>query len=298
MDAYSDSWLLTPDFSEYATLESDIAIAKEHAMAPRFSRPRLIDENDPQYRAFVRQIMIGKDNQRPMRPPRARELFGGEAEAALRNWLARRYTLSERRIVEYLEHRGRSAIKKYRELDAVVIPDQKSIQVFEIKASQKALSIRRAVQQLRDTRAILGMLFFRVYTTILLVDTGIPDAQAVAELMASEVAPPVPPPTINEVLALVPQVKLAGSLDERDPNPEIVNLIRFGVDDIIALAGAENLHLNWDEEEAADETEEAETAEESPGKPSYAYTTEEPSPEEEDDNPMAAALRKAMGKQK
>ncbi len=265
-------------------------------MAPRFSRPRLIDANDPQYRAFVRQIMIGKDNQRPMRPPRARELFGGEAEAALRDWLAQRYTLSERRIVEYLEHRGRSAIKKYRELDAVIIPDQKSIQIFEIKASQKAASIRRAVQQLRDTRAILGMLFFRVHTTILLVDTGILNAQEVTELMRSEDAPPMPPPTLDEVLALVPQVKLVGSLEERDPNPEVVNLIRFGVDDIIALAGAENLHLNWDEqdEESADAAEEAETAEESSGKPHYAYTTDEASAEEEDDNPLATALRRAI----
>jgi hypothetical protein len=265
-------------------------------VAPRFSRPRLIDANDPQYRTFVRQIMIGKDNQRPMRPPRARELFGGEAEAALRDWLAQRYTLSERRIVEYLEHRGRSAIKKYRELDAVVIPNQKSIEIFEIKASQKATSVRRAVQQLRDTRAIVGMLFFHVHTTILLVDTGIPDAQAVAELMASEDAPPMPPPTLDEVLALVPQVKLVGSLDERDPNPEIVNLIRFGVDDIIALAGAENLHLNWDEEDeaAAKGAEEAEAAEESSGKPNYTYTTDEPSSEEDDGNPLAAALRRAM----
>jgi len=264
-------------------------------VAPRFSRPRLIDTNDPQYRAFVRQIMIGKDNQRPMRPPRARELFGGEAEAALRDWLAQRYTLSERRIVEYLEHRGRSAIKKYRELDAVVIPDQKSIEIFEIKASQKAASIRRAVQQLRDTRTILGMLFFHVHTTILLVDTGIPDARAVAELMASEDPPPLPPPTLDEVLALVPQVKLVGSLEERDRNPEIVNLIRFGVDNIIALAGAEHLHLNWDEEEeAAQGAEEAEAAEESSGKPNYAYTTDEPSAEEDDDNPLAAALRRAM----
>jgi hypothetical protein len=265
-------------------------------VAPRFSRPRLIDANDPQYRTFVRQIMIGKDNQRPMRPPRARELFGGEAEAALRDWLAQRYTLSERRIVEYLEHRGRSAIKKYRELDAVVIPNQKSIEIFEIKASQKATSVRRAVQQLRDTRAIVGMLFFHVHTTILLVDTGIPDAQAVAELMASEDAPPMPPPTLDEVLALVPQVKLVGSLDERDPNPEIVNLIRFGVDDIIALAGAENLHLNWDEEDeaAAEGAEEAEAAEESSGKPNYTYTTDEPSAEDDDGNSLAAALRRAM----
>ena len=112
-------------------------------MAPRFSRPRLTSADDKQYRAFLAQIMIGKDNQRAIRPPRARDLFGGEAEAALRGWLAQGSTLSERRIVEYLEHRGRSAIKKYRELDAVVIPDAKTIHVFEIKASQKATSLRR-----------------------------------------------------------------------------------------------------------------------------------------------------------
>lgn len=261
-------------------------------MPPRFSRPRLINTDDPQYRAFVRQIMIGKDNQRPTRPPRARELFGGEAEAALRDWLAGQLPLSDRRIVEYLEHRGRSAIKKYRELDAVAIPDQKSVQVFEIKASQKATSVRRAVQQLRDTRAILGMLFFRVSVTILLVDTGIPDARAVAELMAAEDAPPVPPPTLDEVLALLPQVKLVGSLAERDLGPDAVNLIRFGVDDIVALAGAENLHLNWDEEEE-DTAEDEPPADEPPAGPSYAYTTDE-APDDDDDNPLAAALRRAM----
>src|SRR5262245_47477738 len=166
--------------------------------------------------------MLGKDNQRAIRPPRARDLFGGEAEAALRDWLAQHYTLSERRIVEYLEHRGRSAIKKYRELDAVVLPDSKTVYAFEIKASRKAGSLRRATQQLRDTRAILGMLFHRVYTTILLVDTGIPDAEEVAQIMAEEDAPPVPPPTLDEVLAQLPQLRLIESLDQRDPNPEIV----------------------------------------------------------------------------
>lgn len=259
-------------------------------MAPRFSRPRLTDASDPHYRAFVRQIMIGKDNQRPMRPPRTRDLFGGEAEAALRGWLAQQLVLSDRRIVEYLEHRGRSAIKKYRELDAVAIPDQKSIQVFEIKASQKANSLRRAAQQLRDTRSILSMLFFRVSTTILLVDTGIPDARAVAELMAGEDAPPVPPPTLDEMLTLLPHVRLVSSLAERDASAETVNLLRFNVDDIIALAGAENLHLDWEEQE---ELAEEAPADPEPARPSYAYTTDTPAADD-DDNPLAAALRKAM----
>jgi hypothetical protein len=197
-------------------------------VAPRFSRARLIDANDSQYRAFVRQIMIGKDNQRATRSPLPRELFGGEAEAALRDWLAQRFTLSDRRIVEYLEHRGRSAIKKYRELDAVVLSEPKAIEVFEIKASQKATSVRRATQQLSDTRTILSMLFRRVNTTILLVDTGIPTADDVVEIMAAEDAPPVPPPTLDEVLAILPRVHLAASLDARDPDTEIVNLGRAG----------------------------------------------------------------------
>jgi hypothetical protein len=264
-------------------------------VAPRFSRARLIDANDQQYRAFLKQIMLTKDNQRPTRPPRARELFGGEAEAALRDWLAQRFTLSDRRIVEYYEHRGRNAIKKYRELDAVVIPDQKSIQVFEIKASQKAASVRRAARQLHETQTILRMLYFRVHTTILLVDTGIPTAQDVAELMASEDAPPVPPPTLDEVLATLPQVRPVGSLDERDPDPEVIGLLRFSVDDVVALAGAENLHLNWDEEEEeGDEPEEAEAE-----KPGYAYTTDEPAPAADEDSEggaLAEALRRAMKK--
>jgi hypothetical protein len=275
----------------YITKTQTSTRIQEVAVAPRFSRPRLIGADDKQYRAFLAQIMIGKDNQRAMRPPRARDLFGGEAEAALRDWLAQRYTLSERRIVEYLEHRGRSAIKKYRELDAVVLPDPKTLYAFEIKASRKAGSLRRAAQQLRDTRAILSLLFHRVYTTILLVDTGIPTAEEIAELMAAEDAPPTPPPTLDEVLAQLPHLRQISSLDDRDPDPQLIGLLRFSVDDIIALAGAENLHLDWEEDEE-EIVEEAEPAEE---KPRYVYTTDEPAPEEEDDdNPLAAALRKAM----
>src|SRR4051812_27948114 len=72
-------------------------VNREDVVAPRFSRARLIDTSDTQYRNFVRQIMIGKDNQRATRLPLPRELFGGEAEAALRDWLAQRFTLSDRR---------------------------------------------------------------------------------------------------------------------------------------------------------------------------------------------------------
>jgi hypothetical protein len=274
-------------------------------MAPKYSRPRLIDEGDKQYRAHLARIMLGKDNHRPTRPPRARELFGGEAEVALRTWLAERLTLSERRIVEYLEHRGRNAVTKYRELDAVALPDPKSVYVFEIKASQKAVSLRRAVQQLRDTQTILKGLFARVYTTILLVDTGIPQTSEEAreqlhqrlELLAargiSPHGPLDPPPLLDEVLAQLPQVRRIESLDAIAADEGVVGLLRFGVDEIIALAGAENLHLAWDEDDEAElePGEEADT-------PRYAYSTD-PEPvkdavEPDEDNPLAAALKKAM----
>lgn len=273
-------------------------------MAPKYSRPRLVDEGDKQYRAFLARIMIGKDNQRAIRPPRARDLFGGEAEAALRGWLSQHYTLGDRRIVEYVEHRGRNGITKYRELDAVALPDAKSIHVFEIKASQKASSLRRAAQQLRDTQAILRGLFARVYTTILLVDTGIPQTPAEAreqlahrleDLAARGITPngPLdPPPTLDEVLALLPQLRLVAAPAEIPADQQVVSILRFSVDDIIALAGAENLHLVWDEDdEPADDPADAE-AEPAGG---YAYSTDDEKPAEDDEeSPLVAALRKAM----
>jgi hypothetical protein len=265
-------------------------------MAPRFSRPRLIDASDRQYREHLARIMLTKENQRAVRVPRARDLFGGEAEEALRGWLAEHYALSERRIVEYFEHRGRNAIKKYRELDAVALPDAKTVHAFEIKASRKATSLRRATQQLRDTQTILRMLFARVYTTILLVDTGIPQTpeeareqlrQRLEDMAARGVTPagPLdPPPTLDEVLAL------AATPADIDPDPQVVSLLRFTVDEIVALAGAENLHLDWDEEDEEAPHEPGEETEEG----GYAYSTRGAQEEDDEDNPLAAALRKAM----
>lgn len=257
-------------------------------MAPRFSRPRMIDATDRQYRAHLAQIMMTKGNQRPMRPPLARELFGGEAEAALRQWLGERYTLSDRRLIEYLEHKGRSAVQKYRELDAVVI-DGSTVQVFEIKASMKASSIRRAARQLRDSKELLLMLFRNVVTTILLVDTGIPKtADEIAEIMAAEDAPFEPPSTLAEMLEDSPHITLVGSLDERALTE--ISLLTFSVDDIIALVGEENLHLNWDEEELV----EAETVEPLIEQAADTESTPDESDEPNEGGAFAEALRQAM----
>lgn len=255
-------------------------------MPSRFSRPRLIDENDKQYQAFVARIMLTKDNQRAIRPPRARDLFGAEVEIALRGWLNQYYSLSDQRIIEYLEHRGRSAITKYRELDAVALEKSKHIHVFEIKASQKATSLRRATRQLHATRQILEMLFTRVYTTILLVDTGIPTAEDIATLMHSPDAPSEPPPTLNEFLAQLPHLQLIESLEQRILDPAITNVLCFSVDDIIEMVGSENLHLDWDDEDDQ-ESLPSETQE------LYYYTTESADNKDED-NPMAEAFKRAL----
>lgn len=251
-------------------------------MAPRFSRPRLIDATDRQYRAHLARIMMTKGNQRPTRPPLARELFGGEAETALRQWLSERFTLSDRRLIEYLEHKGRSAIQKYRELDAVVL-DGSTIHVFEIKASMNASSIRRAARQLRDSQELLHMLFRNVVATILLVDTGIPKTAAdVAEIMAAEDAPLEPPPTLGEMLEDSPSIRLVGSIDERVASE--TNLLLFSVEDIIAIAGEENLHLKWDEDDLPEGH--AETAEEPPVEPDTEAS--------DDGGAFAEALRRAQ----
>lgn len=256
-------------------------------MAPRFSRPRLIDANDRQYRAHIARIMMTKGNQRPMRAPLARELFGAEAEMALRQWLGERYALSGRRLIEYLEHKGRSAIQKYRELDAVVI-DAATVQIFEIKASMKASSVRRAARQLRDSKELLQMLFRNVVATILLVDTGIPKTEEdIAEIMAADDAPLDPPPTLAEVLADSPQIKLVESLDERIDGE--ISLLVFSVEDIVKIAGEENLHLDWDEDEFL----EAEITEPADLPPVTSEDNAEGA-EDSDGGAFAEALRRAM----
>jgi hypothetical protein len=259
-----------------------------------YSRPRLVDEADSVYQQFLKQIRLQRDNQRAMRPPRQRDLFGGEAEAALRDWLGGQFSLSPKRILEYQQRKGRNQITKYRELDALVLTPPKAAQVFEIKATMRANSLRRATRQLRETQTILSMVYPRVTLTVLLVDTGIPTDADIAALLADPATPQAvrdglvpPPPTLAQVLEALPELRLVASLDERPDDPQAIALLRFGVDDIVALAGRENLHLDWSHDDEDDEDDQAPAA---PQQPVYS-TENEP---DEDDNPLAAALRKAM----
>lgn len=256
-----------------------------------YGRPRLLTEDDKHYRAYVAGFALQRKNQKAMRPPRQRDLFGGEAEAALRQWLAERIELDDRRILEYEERRNKRGFIKYRELDALTI-EGKAAWVFEIKASRTASALRRAVGQLQETRAILSLLYPKVRITILLVDTGIPATAAeVDALMASERPPPRRPELLGEVCEAVPALRLIDSLDV-EPDPDRIDVLRFGVDAIVAIAGAESLHLDWSQ----DDEEPEEPAEPRPASSLYASSGgDEPEPGDggDDDNPLAAALRKA-----
>ncbi|MCX7792147.1 MAG: hypothetical protein N2378_16050 [Chloroflexaceae bacterium] len=253
-----------------------------------YGRPRLITEDDKYYRAYVESFKLQRKNQKAMRPPRQRDLFGAEAEAALRAWLAERLELDERRILAYEERRNKRGVIKYRELDALHLAER-SAWVFEIKASRTASALRRAVGQLQETRAILKLLYPTVRATILLVDTGIPaSVEEVAALMASDRPPPRRPELLSEVTSAVPELRLVESL-EVEPDAERIDVLRFGVEDIIAIAGAENLSLDWE----ADDEEPEEPDEPRPASSLYATSDAGETDQDDDDNPLAAALRKA-----
>jgi hypothetical protein len=258
----------------------------------RYARPRLITADDKRYRAYVDQFILQRSNQKAMRPPRQRDIFGGQAERALRGWLAQRLELCERRILEYEEHRGRRADTKYRELDALLLDETaKSVHVFEIKASRSAGSLRRASGQLYETRNILRLHYPTVALTVLLVDTGIPDAAAVAEIMAGPDPPARPPETLAELLASRPDMQLLADLSAQPDVADGIGVLRFSVDDIVQLAGAENLALDW-----SDEDEDIAGSEKPASSRVYSSNdaqADDNDDDDDDDNPMAAALRRA-----
>lgn len=248
----------------------------------RFTRARLTTFDDPQYRAYVQRMTMSRENQRATRPPRQRDLFGGEAEALLRAWLTEQgLELSERRILEYEERRDRNSIRKYRELDALV-ETGRSLQVFEVKASRTARAIGRARGQLLEIRGALKLIAPQVTPVILLVDTGIPTPAEVAELMRAPDAPPVPPLTLDDVFAADAKVVRVASLAAINPADERIPVLCFSLADIVAMAGDQPLHLDWE----ADEDDEP-SPKGSPAAPPSVHTIGDDD-SDEDDNPFAA----------
>ncbi len=255
----------------------------------RFNRTRLITMDDPAYQRHVAEMQLQRANQRAMRPPSQRDLFGGEAEDLVRESLAARFALSDRRIVEYEERRGRAWQRKYRELDAIVLEAPQRAHVFEIKASRRAGALHRALQQLRDTQAILRLAVRQVGATVIFVDTGTITAAERDELAVAPDAPERLPQTLAEAIAEHPEVQQVARFAELQLFGASPQLLVLGVEDIIALAGNRPLSLDWED----DEVEEAPDVQpEAPAPPALFYTTDD---DDEVESPFAAALRKARG---
>lgn len=236
----------------------------------RYARPRLTTSDDRRYREYVAHYMVQRTNTKARHAPSQRTLFGYEAENVLRDWLRTRLRLSDQRILEYEEQRGRRLYIKYRELDALVVERQHTAWVFEIKASRRMSSVKRACRQLRETREILHLLFPQVYATILLVDTGLPHSYE--QVLHSDEAVP-PPPTDDEdtltgMLDTHPYVHRVPSLEDCNSDQELIDLLVFSPQQIIRLAGHTNLSLDW----AADDYEDPHT--ETLSEPTLYYSTE------------------------
>jgi hypothetical protein len=251
-----------------------------------YSRPRLTTSADKRYRSYVEHYLLQRKNQRPMRPPYQRDIFGGQAEQALRGWLSHYLSLSDLRILEYEERRGKRASVKYRELDALAIHDKQTISVFEIKASRAANSLHRAASQLQETRSILRLLYKYISLTILFVDTGIPAPEEIAALMASPEHPRIPPRTLSETLEEMTEIATITALDARSDQHGIINCMFFTVDDIIALVGEDQLALDWSEDD------EMVISQPNPTTTIY-VTTEDNETEEAQGGALAEALRRA-----
>ncbi len=255
----------------------------------RFSRPRLMTFDDPAYQRYVAQMKLQRANQRASRPPSQRNLFGGEAEEIIRTALSRSFTLSDRRILEYEERSGRSLNRKFRELDAVVLEGQTRAQVFEIKASRRPQAIHRALRQLRETQDILRLALQHVSLTVVIVDTGMITAEERDALAAAPDAPSRLPQSPDEALAEYGDVRLVPTLEMLSPFPSAVELVVLSLDDLIARADGAPLSLGWE----ADEAEEIAAQAPSATVPLYPST-----PDDDEESPFAAALRKASGKPK
>lgn len=289
----------------------------------RYARPRLTTPDDQRYREHVAQFMVQRNHQRAMHPPQQRDIFGGQAEKALRGWLATTYELSDRRILEYEQRQYQRATMKYRELDAVVFDDRHTISVFEIKASRAPQSIRRAVAQLQETRTILRLLYPTVRTTILFVNTDILGSDGSVTEGADSHLPAHPagafpdprhsPPASlampsvgmamplmahaqrstksSEVLAdelpVHPALRQIFSLEDRHLDDSTIDLLILQVEDIIALAGAENLALDW----SADDQQGDRRGDRPPSASMQGYSSHDE--DDDGDSALAEALRRA-----
>jgi hypothetical protein len=252
----------------------------------RYQRVRLHEQSDPRYRAYLAGIMMGRTNHKATRPASNRSIFGGEVEVLLRQWLAQFHLLSDRRFVEYDERSGRQLVRKYREIDAVFEYESRHIHIFEIKATSQVRSINRGLRQLGETTTILQTIMGPIHSTLLLVDTGIITPAEVTQLMAESDAPLYAPVTLDDFVRDHPQTPMIAPAAFQS-QPATTQIVRFDINDIIAMAGdsAHTLHLDW-----SDELDDDEPSEPTPNATYQSHDTVDTT----DESPLAIAMRRAL----
>jgi hypothetical protein len=192
-------------------------------MNARFSRVRLVDFSDRQYRTLLaRRATFRKPKGAG---PTSRDLFSKDAERTLRRWLAGQLDLGMLRIIHYYERVGVHDVERYREVDGVGRAGD-TLLLFEIKTGHTRATVRQGMTQLTTAREILGTRFPNIITCLLLVDTD--------DAANSEIA---------HFLGHAEDLRLIRSLDDltTDGRPHV---LRFIVDDVTTLSHVP-VHLDW-----------------------------------------------------
>jgi len=188
-----------------------------------FSRVRLVDFSDRQYRALLDRMATFRKPKGA--GPTSRDLFSKDAERTLRRWLSGQTHLTILRIIHYYERVGVHQVERYREVDGVGRAGD-TLLLFEVKTGHTRATVRQGMTQLATAREILATRFPNIITCLLLVDTD--------DATNSDIA---------RFLGHAEDLRVIRSLDDltTDGRPHV---LRFSVDDVTTLSHVP-VHLAW-----------------------------------------------------
>jgi len=200
-------------------------------MAYRYINVRLVDFDNPSYGQFIAPFLLARATHKGGPVP-ARTQFGQQVEEALRGWLEERTALHARRVLGYTQVGGGRARPSYRELDAVELLGEQGVMVYEFKASRSPVSLSRGLAQLNKSRQILSVIFRQAAGVLFFVYTD--------------------PETLPELQQVIAQIDYASPLADWTDRHRLetpLGVLLWPVARVVEIAGAENLILDWEDEE-------------------------------------------------
>jgi hypothetical protein len=255
---------------------------------------QLVPPSDPAYRAFCAEQSLASVRLRDKLAPSDAQLLSGGLESAFETWLQREFETDERRIIGYdLFNAGRNRyVPSYREVDALWWPQEDQCVVLEFKASGNPRSVAKAENQLRKSSAILACRFAVPKCVVVWCDTGEGASEDDLEIIDL--------PSLQAALSDLPPETSAFriSADELWRWAESVGLLSDPeLKQRVATEAKERAELRDRRKALIDEgvPEEEWPEELTPPRVETPETYTLSFGEGEDDNPFAAALRKAVG---